>query len=98
MERVNGTMSKTTTEVGGIIDSRGFGLPLRNYHFDDFATTPQTPNTITKKDNPRMLWIMVDTIEEVIESFELLITKRKLKTDESRSRISRNRRVTKSNL
>lgn len=97
MERVNGSMSKTTTEVGGIIDSRGFGLPLQNYHFDNFATTPQTPNTITKRDNPRMLWPMVDTIEEVIESFDKLITKRKLKTDEHKNRdgVSVLRRVKK---
>jgi hypothetical protein len=82
MERTNGAMSKTTTEVGGVIDSRHFGLSKFNYIFDNFATTPQTPNTETKKANPRMMWEMVDTEEEVIESLELLITKRKLKVYE----------------
>lgn len=78
MERTNGKMSATSVEVGGIIDNRHFGLSKHNYVFDDFATTPQTPNTVTKKDNPRMMWVMVDTVDEVVKSFESLITKRKL--------------------
>lgn len=78
MERTNGKMSATSVEVGGVIESRHFGLSKYNYIFDNFATTPQTPNTETKKANPRMMWEMVDTVEEVIESFELLINKRKL--------------------
>lgn len=96
MERINGAMSKTTTEVGGIIDSRYFGFSLHNYHFDNFATTPQTPNTITKRDNPRMLWQMVDTIEEVIESFDKLITKRKLKIHENKTNTKRKHGYSKS--
>jgi hypothetical protein len=79
MERTNGKMSATSVEVGGTIDSRHFGLSKFNYIFDNFATTPQTPNTETKKANPRMMWEMVETEKEVIESLELLITKRKLK-------------------
>ena len=68
MERTNGAMSKTTTEVGGVIDSRHFGLSKFNYIFDNFATTPQTPNTETKKANARMMWEMVEDVFQGIRT------------------------------
>lgn len=83
MERTNGKMSATFVEVEAPTTRVKFS-PY-NYILDNFATTPQTQNTVTKKDNPRMMWPMVDTVDEVVESFNKLTTKRKLTIHESKT-------------
>lgn len=83
MQRVNGKMTHTERDCSGT--SSGFAFSRFTYHLNHFGEAGIG------------IWQMVDTIEEVIESFEKLITKRKLKTDEHKNRngVSVLRRVKK---
>lgn len=76
MERTNGKMTSTSTEVGG--ESTGFAFSIYNYHLYDFMKVRTKKNTIDRRSNARALWPMVETVKECVESFETLITKRKL--------------------
>ena len=84
MEKINGAI-KTVGRIGFTLKSLGFeSVSMYNYHFDDYFTQARKSISLADKANPRNYWIKAASEQEVIESIDKLITKRKLKIHETK--------------
>ena len=84
MEKINGAV-KTVGRIGFTSKATGFeSVSMYNYHFDNYFDLGRYAVTLEDKANPRNYWIKAASEQEVIESIDKLITKRKLKIHETK--------------
>jgi hypothetical protein len=84
MEKINGAV-KSVGRIGFTLKSLGFeSVSMYNYHFDNYFTQSRKSISLADKANPRNYWIKAASEQEVIDSIDKLITKRKLKIHETK--------------
>ena len=84
MEKINGAV-KTVGRIGFTLKATGFeSVSMYNYHFDNYFELGRYAVTLEDKAKPRNYWIKAASEQEVIESIDKLITKRKLKIHETK--------------